>query len=248
MIDYIYMVGEIEMALTIKKMIETSFLDWDGKIVTTLYVPNCNFRCPYCHNWPLFENPDEFEDVEHARIFDYLEGHRDFIDGICLTGGEPTLYPELEGFLGEIKKMGFQIKLDTNGSNPELLEALVEKDLVDYVAMDIKTSLDERYDRASGVKTDLDSLKKSIGLLMRSGIDYEFRTTVVPTIVENKDVNNIAEYIKGAKKLVLQQFVGPGSYLEEVAGIEPFERQVFNDMVLSSSQHVEEVLLRGNIY
>jgi len=236
------------MTLTIKKMIETSFLDWDGKIVTTLYVPECNFRCPYCHNWPLFENPDDFEDVDHSRIFEYLEGHRDFIDGICLTGGEPTLYPELEEFLITIRDMGFQIKLDTNGSNPDLLKALVEKKLVDYVAMDIKTSLNDRYDKASGVKTDLDSLKKSIRLLMESGIDYEFRTTVVPTITEIEDVVNIAEYIDGAKKLVLQQFVGPGSYVEEVASIEPFERPVFNEMVLSASPHVEEVLLRGNIY
>ena len=236
------------MALTIKKMIETSFLDWDGKIVTTLYVPNCNFRCPYCHNWPLFENPDEFEDVDHSKIFDYLDGHRDFIDGICLTGGEPTLYPELEEFLTRIRKMGFQIKLDTNGSNPELLERLLEKELVEYVAMDIKSTLNERYDTATGVKTDLGNIKKSIELLMNSNIEYEFRTTVVPTIVEVEDVISIAEYIEGARKLVLQQFVGPGSYLEDVASIEPFERPVFNEMVLSASPHVEEVLLRGNIY
>ena len=237
-----------KMALTIKKMIETSFLDWDGKIVTTLYVPNCNFRCPYCHNWPLFESPDEFEDVDHARIFKYLEGHRDFIDGICLTGGEPTLYPGLEGFLTTIREMGFQIKLDTNGSNPDLLEGLIKKKLVDYVAMDIKSSLNQRYDVATGVKTDLGSIKKSIGLLLTSDIGYEFRTTVVPTIVEVEDIINIAEYINGARKLVLQQFVGPGSYLEEVASIEPFERGVFNEMALSASPHVEEVLLRGNIY
>ena len=177
-----------------------------------------------------------------------FRSHRDFIDGICLTGGEPTLYPELEEFLITIKEMGFQIKLDTNGSNPDLLEALIKKNLIDYVAMDIKSTLNEGYDKASGVKTDLDSLKKSIRLLMRSGIDYEFRTTVVPTITEIEDVVNIAEYIDGAKKLVLQQFVGPGSYLEEVASIEPFERPVFNEMVLSASPHVEEVLLRGNIY
>lgn len=235
------------MDLTIKKMIETSFLDWDGKIVTTLYVPNCNYRCPYCHNWPLFQNPDEFDDVPLEKIKEYLEAHRDFIDGICLTGGEPSIYKTLPEFLKMIKEMGFKIKLDTNGSDPELLRRVIDENLVDYVAMDVKTSLDEKYDKATGVNTNLDNVKKSISILMNSNIGYEFRTTVVPTIVEVEDVVKISRFIEGAKKYVLQQFVGPGSYMEEIANIEPFERPVFNEMVMEASPFVDEVLLRGNI-
>lgn len=235
------------MELTIKKMIETSFLDWDGKIVTTLYVPNCNYRCPYCHNWPLFENPDEFENVGHDKIKKYLEEHKDFIDGICLTGGEPSLYTGVADFLKEIKSMGFDVKLDTNGSDPGLLQSLIDDGLVNYVAMDIKASLDERYHAAAGVEVNLDDVKKSISVLMGSGIGYEFRTTVVPTLVETEDVVNIAKFIEGAKKYVLQQFVGPGSYKEEIASIQPFERRVFNEMVMAASPYVGEVLLRGNV-
>ncbi len=236
------------MSVTIKKMIETSFLDWDGKIVTTLYVPNCNFRCPYCHNWPLFEKPDDFEDVKHEDVMKYLEAHKDFIDGICMTGGEPSLYPELPKYLRSIKDMGFLIKLDTNGSDPDLLQILIDEGLVDYVAMDIKTQLNGKYDAVSGVEIDIDKIKKSISILMGSGIDYEFRTTVVPTLVEVDDVVKIAKFIEGARKYVLQQFVGPGSYMEDIAAIEPYERPAFNEMVLEASPYVDNVIMRGNIY
>ena len=143
--------------------------------------------------------------------------------------------------------MDFDIKLDTNGSDPDLLQSLIDDGLVNYVAMDIKASLDERYHAAAGVEVNLDDVKKSISVLMGAGIGYEFRTTVVPTLVETEDVVNIAKFIEGAKRYVLQQFVGPGSYKEEIAEIRPFERGVFNEMVMAASPYVGEVLLRGNV-
>lgn len=196
--------------MIIKKIIETSLIDWEGKIVTTLYVPNCNFRCPFCYNYDLVLNPDIFENIPLDKIENFLLERKDFIDGICLSGGEPTLQPDLLIYLKEIKNQGFLIKLDTNGSNSEVLEQIISTKLVDYIAMDIKSSLDlGSYVQASGVKDKkwLERVKRSIKLIMKSDIDYEFRTTVVPVLHSEETILDLARYISGAKKYVLQKFL-----------------------------------------
>ena len=197
------------MKIKIKKTISTSLIDWEGKIVTTLYVPRCNFRCPFCYNCELILNPESLDDISIEEINDDLMNRKEFIDGICMSGGEPTLYPELSQYFDRLKNKGFLIKLDTNGTNPLLLKKLLDHELVDYIAMDIKSSLDfEHYSKAAGIKDKhfLSKILESIDLIMNSKIDYEFRTTIVPLLHDKDIIEKIAKHISGAKKYVLQNF------------------------------------------
>ncbi|MBE3090987.1 MAG: anaerobic ribonucleoside-triphosphate reductase activating protein [Candidatus Atribacteria bacterium] len=197
------------MNITIKQMIETSLIDWEGKIVSTLYLPLCNFMCPFCYNGELILRPDNFKNIPQKEIDSYLLERKDFIDGICMSGGEPTLYPDLPVYFKGIKDKGFLIKLDTNGTNPKLLKNLLDFGLVDYIALDIKSSLDfGNYSKAAGIidKMMMEKVKNSIELIINSKIDYEFRTTVVPLLHSDETIMEIARYIAGAKKYVLQNF------------------------------------------
>ena len=233
--------------MDLKGFIETSFLDWDGKVVSTLYVARCNFRCPFCHNSGLIEKPGEYETIPVERIEGFLLEHKDFLDGICLTGGEPCLHKSrgLFEFLKRIKKLGFKIKFDSNGHDPQCLDYLLAEKLADYIAMDIKGPLDERYDKLSGIKTNLGLVKESIGLVMLSGIGYEFRTTVVPTLLDTRDIEDIAKYICGAKKFVLQQFVAEHTWDEKLREVKPYSREKLEEMVSASGPYVSNTLIRG---
>jgi len=222
-------------------MIETSLIDWEGKIVSTLYVSSCNFRCPYCYNCDLVLHPNNFKNIPFEDINNYLLKRRDFIDGICMSGGEPTLYPDLPSYFKEIKDKGFLIKLDTNGANPKLLEDLLGLGLVDYIAMDIKSSLDfDNYSKAAGIrdKVLLEKVKDSIKLIMNSKVDYEFRTTVVPKLHTEKTIIKIAKYISGAKKYVLQNF----SPLERT--LEP----TFQKIIPYSAEKIQELTEKAKKY
>ncbi len=184
-------------------------MDWDGKVSSVLFLPNCNFRCPFCHNVNLVLNPETIETVPFEYINEQLNNQKGWIDGICITGGEPTLHSDLSELCSKIKQMGFLVKLDTNGTNPVMLKELLDKNLLDYVAMDVKAPLTlEKYSKATGVNAEklLGNVKESISLLMNSGIDYEFRTTVVPTLHDSKDIEQICHSLKGCKKYVLQKF------------------------------------------
>jgi pyruvate formate lyase activating enzyme len=190
-------------------MIETSLIDWEGKIVSTLYLPLCNFRCPFCYNCELILRPDTIKNIPQKEIDSYLLKRKDFIDGICMSGGEPTLHPDLPEYFKGMKDKGFLIKLDTNGTNPTLLKNLLNFNLVDYIALDIKSSLDfDNYSKAAGTKDKImiEKVKESIELIMNSEIDYEFRTTVVPLLHSDETIMEIARYITGAKRYILQNF------------------------------------------
>lgn len=230
--------------MKIKGMIEASFLDWDGKIVTTLFVPKCNFRCPYCQNWELIEHPENFEEVDFERIKKFLLGHKGFIDGVCVTGGEPTIYEDLPEFIKKIRDMGFLVKLDTNGSKPGMIKKLIDEKLVDYIAMDMKASF-EKYDTACGVKVDVESIKRSIEIIMNSKIEYEFRTTAVPDITDESDIENIADSVKGAKKYVLQQFIPKNAMDEKLRNVTPYEKDVFEKMMEKAKKYVKNAMMRG---
>ncbi len=229
------------MNIAIKKMIETSLIDWEGKIVSTLYVSLCNFRCPYCYNCDLILHPKNFKNIPFQEINNYLVERKDFIDGICMSGGEPTLYPDLPSYFKEIKDEGFLIKLDTNGANPKLLEDLLGLGLVDYIAMDIKSSLDfDNYSKAAGIKDKilLERVKDSIKLIMNSKIDYEFRTTVVPLLHTEETIMKIVKYLSGAKKYVLQNF----SPLEKT--LEPS----FQKIIPYSAEEIQELIEKAKRY
>jgi len=149
--------------------------------------------------------PEEFEDFDLNYIFDYLNSNKDFIDGVCITGGEPTLQKDLPEFCSKIKSIGMKVKLDTNGSNPEIVEKLIKEHLVDFIAMDVKNSF-ENYPKTIGVDFDVEKIKKTIKIIIDSGIDHEFRTTVVPSIHIKGEIVKIAEALKGCKSYVLQKF------------------------------------------
>ncbi len=233
--------------LEIKGFIETSFLDWDGHIVSSIYLPYCNFKCPFCHNAGLVEKPEEYETIPLDQVEKFLIEHKDFIDGICITGGEPCLHKNsgLFDFMKKVKALGFKIKIDTNGYDPEALKESIGSGLVDYVAMDIKGPLDERYDKLSGIKTDINKVKESIRVIMENKVSYEFRTTVVPPLLGDKDIEDIAKYIKGAQKYVLQQFVPKNSWDESLKKVDPHLKEKFSELKQKIHPFIKDVVIRG---
>ena len=184
---------------------KTTLLDFPGKVAAIVFTQGCNFRCGYCHNPELLELNKNTE--YYAKDFiDFLKNRIGKLDGVVITGGEPTLQKDLYDFIKEIKSLGFAVKLDTNGTNPDILEQLIKDNMLDYIAMDIKAPV-EKYLRITGVKIQPDKILKSIGLIINSGIDYEFRTTVIKSQLNLEDFEQIKDLIKGAKKYYLQKFI-----------------------------------------
>ncbi len=193
--------------LSVKGFIESSFVDWQGKICSVLFLPNCNFRCSYCHNADLVLRPGALEDISFDYILKRLDDLKEWVDGVCITGGEPTIHPFLPRLLAAIKQEGFLVKLDTNGSHPEVLSSLIENGLVDYVAMDIKSSLvEEAYQKVTGVRNIIYAVRESINTLLKGAVEYEFRFTVVPCYHSPDDIYYIATELNGAARLRLQNF------------------------------------------
>jgi pyruvate formate lyase activating enzyme len=234
------------MSLDIKGFIETSLVDWDGKVVCVIFLPGCNFRCPYCQNMGLVIHPEKLKTVPEEKIFKYLEGHKKFMDGICITGGEPTLHKNkgLTGFIKKIKKRKFLVKLDTNGSDPEYIKKLVGARLIDYIAMDIKAPLID-YNKAANVKVDAEKIKESVQFLVSGKVDYEFRTTIVPTITGMKEIEGIASLIKGAKKYVLQQFEPEHCDDIELKKLKPADNETIAKMMENARKYISNVTYRG---
>ena len=182
-----------------------SMVDWDGKIVCTLFASGCNFRCPFCHNSSLALADGNELDIDD--IFSFLEKRKGLLDGVCISGGEPTLHPDLEEFVKKIKDMGFKVKLDTNGTNPTAVQSLIEKNLVDYIAMDVKNS-SHKYATTVGVQSiALDSILQTISIVKKSGVPHEFRTTIIKEFHTEDDMKYIADIVDGCDKYVLQKYV-----------------------------------------
>lgn len=181
-------------------------IDYPGKLASVIFLGRCNFRCGFCHNADLVLRPEEIPKFDVDSIFKYLEKKKEWVEGICVTGGEPTLQKGLPELLKKLKARKLAIKLDTNGTTPKILKKLIDDGLVDYVAMDIKTSK-EKYEEATGVKVNLENIQESIDLIKSSGLEYEFRTTAVPSLVTVKEVEAISKWLgKDTKKYVIQQF------------------------------------------
>ncbi|WP_456475180.1 anaerobic ribonucleoside-triphosphate reductase activating protein, partial [Candidatus Pyrohabitans sp.] len=205
--------------MQIKGVLETSFVDWDGEIVSTIFLPSCNFRCGFCHNHKLVLSPESFESVPLEYLIRFWRRNSDFLDGVCITGGEPTLHSDLPELCATIKKLGLKVKLDTNGSNPEMLRTLIREKLVDYIAMDVKAPLRAKdYSRIAGVDIngELRNMEKSIDIIITSRIDHEFRTTVIKGIHDEEEVEAIARSLQGAKRYVLQKFIPQLALSEEL--------------------------------
>ncbi|MDD5198102.1 MAG: anaerobic ribonucleoside-triphosphate reductase activating protein [Candidatus Gracilibacteria bacterium] len=190
---------------------KSTLLDYPGKLATIIFTPGCNLRCGFCHN-PEFVLPEEIKKIRHDFIseeifFRFLKTRVGFLDGVVICGGEPTIHMDLPEFCRKIKNLGFLVKLDTNGSNPEVIEDLLDQKLVDYIAMDVKHIFDE-YHEITGKNIDISKYKKSIELIKTRAPDYEFRTTVIKGVHSPKDIEEIVVSIRGAKKYALQNYRG----------------------------------------
>ncbi len=183
-----------------------SLIDYPGKICAIVFTQGCNFRCPYCHN-PELVKPSLFgKTILEEEIFSFLEKRKGKLDAVEITGGEPTLQKDLVDFIQRIKEMGYLVKLDTNGSNPEILEIIINHELVDYIAMDIKAPL-QKYKEVTHSVISPEKIKRSIRMIMNSDIKYEFRTTVVKSQLSREDIINIGKLIEGAELYILQKFI-----------------------------------------
>ena len=193
--------------MEIKGFLETSFVDWPEKICAVLFLPFCNFRCPYCHNHGLILRPEEYETRPWPFIRERFQSLRGWLDGVCVSGGEPTLHPDLPELLMAIKALGFPVKLDTNGTRPKVLHFLVEEKLVDFVAMDVKAPLEaEHYSRCAGVPVTVGAIRESIALLLSGRVPYQFRTTVVPAMHTPEILARMGRELKDASCWTRQEF------------------------------------------
>ncbi|WP_457638596.1 anaerobic ribonucleoside-triphosphate reductase activating protein [Persephonella sp.] len=182
-----------------------SMIDYPGKISAVIFVQGCNFRCPYCHNRELVL-PEYFRrSIDEEEVFEFLKSRQGKLEGVVITGGEPTIFPDLPDFMHRIKMMGFYLKLDTNGSNPEMLETIIDRRLADFIAMDIKAPI-EQYSEITGSQISKEKILKSISLLKESKIPYEFRTTVVSGLHTYFDILKICTTINGAERYAIQNF------------------------------------------
>ena len=205
--------------MLIKGLQKLTLLDFPDKIACIVFTGGCNFRCPFCHNASLVL-PDRMGDdtVTEEEFFRFLESRRGILEGVCVTGGEPTLMPDLAPFLARIKEMGFAVKLDTNGTRPAVLAALVEAGLVDYVAMDVKNSL-SRYGETVGVpRFDTAPVEESMDYLLAGHVPYEFRTTLVTGLHTPADMEEIGRRIAGAERYFLQTFRDSGDLVGDCLG------------------------------
>lgn len=185
-----------------------TLIDYPGKVATVVFTIGCNFRCSFCHNPDLIKPSPEMVKVgweNEKNFFTFLEKRRGLLDGVCVTGGEPTVQPDLIPFLERIRSMGFLIKLDSNGLKPEVLKEVLKRKLADHIAMDIKHT-PEKYPLAMGAEVDMEKIKESVELIKKSGLPYEFRTTVVPGIHTEEDFDMIGKWIRGTKNYYLQPF------------------------------------------
>jgi len=181
----------------IKGFIETSFVDWDGRVSAVVFLPGCNFDCPFCHNTELCKQPETLETVPLLLILEKLSDLKNWVDGVVITGGEPTLHPALPELIRAIKKSNIDVKIDTNGSRPSVISSLIEEHLIDGIAMDIKAPLvADAYNRLTGVDTDMTRISRSIKIISRSSIWKQFRTTVIPEWHNWKDIETIVNSIR----------------------------------------------------
>ncbi|MBQ3102605.1 anaerobic ribonucleoside-triphosphate reductase activating protein [bacterium] len=219
---------------------KSSLVDYPSKICTVVFTIGCNFRCGYCHNPELIKKEDCISEND---FFEFIKSRQGKIDAIVISGGEPTLQEDLEDFIVKCRKLNFLIKLDTNGTNPEVLKNLLSKNLLDYIAMDIKAPF-EKYPNITRRFLDIEKIKKSIEIIMTSGIDYEFRTTVVRSQLNVEDLITISENIKGAKKYYLQKF-NPKEVLDEkLKNEKTYSDTEFYEIARMLEKNIEKVGVR----
>ena len=219
-----------------------TLVDYPGHPAAILFTGDCNFRCPFCQNAPLVLSSSSEPVIADEEIFSFLTKRKGMLDGVVVTGGEPTLQKDLIPYLGRLKSLGYLVKLDTNGYRPDILEKAMESGYVDYVAMDIKTSLDE-YPVVAGIKNlDVSRIERSVELLKSGTVDYEFRTTVVEPLHHKENFEKIGELLKGCRRYYLQSFVDSGNIIGKNC-FPPSQEQLKN-YLKTVSNYIESVSIR----
>lgn len=232
------------IGLNIKGFVPTSMVDWPGKIASVIFLPGCNFRCGFCHNPELVSGYENIDSINQEDIIDYLKQKKNWIDGVCITGGEPTLHRDLPEFIKLLKDIGFQVKLDTNGTNPQMLCDLIEDNLLDYVAMDIKTCKDKYYSIVN-VHFDINKIQKSIDFLKQGKVDYEFRTTVAPGLIGEEDIKKIGKWLSGSKRYFIQQFRPVNTLDHKFLDKKPYTPRELKKLAEIVKPYVRECKVRG---
>ena len=232
----------------IKGFTPVTLLDWPGRISALLFVGGCNFRCPFCYNKELVINPEKEKTIDVKEIFEYLNNRKKWIDAVCITGGEPTLYEQgLENFCQKIKNLKFLIQIQTNGTNPELLDKLINAKLIDYIAMDIKGPI-QKYDQIVNVNVDKEKIKQSVRLIKSNPqIQSEFRTTIVPKMHNEDDIKMIGEWLGPNCRIpfYLQQFQNGKTLDPKFQYKKPYLKPELEKMTKIAKKYFKKVKLRG---
>ncbi|NOR17467.1 anaerobic ribonucleoside-triphosphate reductase activating protein [candidate division WOR-3 bacterium] len=222
---------------------KTSLLDYPDTLSAIIWTAGCNFRCPFCYNKNLVLGKTEI--ISEETILSFIEKRRDVLEGLSISGGEPFLQEDIVDFTEKVKKLNYLIKIDTNGAFPEKLKELIDKKLVDYVSMDVKAPK-KKYDQLAGVKTDISKIEQSIDLIKNEAPDYEFKTTIVPVMLDKKDIVEIAKWLEGSKQFYLQQFKSDSplvsSKLNDVA---PYSKEKLSEMLHEIKPFFKNCNLRG---
>lgn len=235
--------------MLIKGLQKLTLLDFPGRIACTVFLGGCNMRCPFCHNGSLVLPEMMGEDISLADFLSFLDSRVGRLQGVCVSGGEPTLHTDLPMLLSEIKARGLAVKLDTNGTNPEMLSALIEDGLVDYVAMDIKNSL-EKYEVTAGLSSEfgihnkqfVDSIKTSAAILMEGRVDFEFRTTLISELHSEDDIRSIGEWLSGGENYFLQTYRDEGDLI--VGGFSSFSKEQSEHLLNILKSYVPKAKIR----
>jgi len=209
--------------MIIKGLQETTLIDYPDKVACTIFTFGCNFRCGFCHNPELIIDDGRLE-IKKEEIMRFLDERKKFLDAVCITGGEPTINKDLPDFISDIKSLGYLVKLDTNGSNPEMIGHLIDRNLVDYIAMDIKGPI-ELYDEIAKVKVDKEKIKKSVEIIKRKMKNYEFRITLVPGLFEEEHVDMIGKWLGSVKLFYIQKFGNEKNLDKKFNSVQPFKKE-----------------------
>jgi len=224
----------------------TTLIDYPSKVAATIFTIGCNFNCSFCHNPELVDSQKIKKQpiIQENIFFDFLKSRKGLLDGVCITGGEPTIQADLIEFIKKIKQDNFLVKLDTNGSKPKILKKLLQENLVDYIAMDIKSSL-SKYSRMAGKQIDIKNIQQSVNLIQQSKIDYEFRTTIVPNFIDEKEIQKIGKWLNNSKTYILQQFVPQKTLDTSLQEAIPYQDDKLERMVKIAKPYFNIVKLRN---
>ncbi len=233
-----------EKSFIIKGLQKTTLIDYPDKVACTIFLPRCNFRCGFCYNKDLVLDYDSLPTLSEEDVLHFLEKKKKWLDAVVFTGGEPLLHKELPSFIKKIKEIGFLVKIDTNGTNSKMLKELIDNKLVDYVAMDIKAPL-EKYDKIVGVKVDKEKIQESVNILKNGCIDSELRLTCVPTLHTKEDIEKIGKWLKGNKKMFIQQFQPKEKMIDKsLLNVKPFSKEELLGFKKMLSKYIGRVEIR----